>query len=249
MSIISLTSYTLLKLCSGCPNTLKKSLYVSAFCSIFLKFLSAFSSSWIFPCINKLFSSTDLVASNVINFGSFKGSRICWVFLFNFGIESFSKELYNLSWLLFKLSLSASHVVFNWNFLLLSISNILTSSVVIFSKPLFFSIFTIVNIEFNFLSLISYHISKTSFAFVFSKKLLSSMISPDIFENISSIHASVSWARLCNLSGYFNFKKSITEFWAVRSSCLNPSSKFSLIIPISSSNGTYFSITFFAFSL
>ena len=125
----------------------------------------------------------------------------------------------------------------------------MTSSVVIFSKPLFFNIFTIVNIEFNFLSLISYHISNTSFAFVFSKKDLSSIISPDIFENISSIQASVSWALLCNLSGYFNLRKSIVEFCAVLNSCLKPSSKFNLIIPISSSYGTYFSITFFAFSL
>ena len=155
--------------------------------------------------------------------------------MFNFGIESFSKELNNLSWLLFKLSLRVSHVVFSWNFLLFNISNILTSSVVIFSNPLFLSIFTIVNIEFNFLSLISYQISKTSFAFVFSKKDLSSIISPDIFLNISSIHSSVSLALSCNISGYSNLRKSITEFCAVRSSCLNPSSKLSLIIPISSS--------------
>ena len=111
-------------------------------------------------------------------------------------MESFSKELNNLSWDLFKLSFKVSHVVFNWNFLLLSNSNILTSSVVIFSNPLFFNIFTIVNIEFNFLSLISYQISKTSLAFVFSKKDLSSIISPDILVNISSIQASVSWALL-----------------------------------------------------
>ena len=167
--------------------------------------------------------------------GSFSGSNFCWVFLFNFGIESFSNELYNLSWLLFKLSFKVSQVVFNWNFLLLRSSNIFTSSEVIFSNPLFFNILTIVNIEFNFLSFISYQISKTSLALVFSKNDFSSMISPDILENISSIQASISCALLWSLSGYFNFKKSIVEFWAVLNSCLNPSSKFSLIIPISSS--------------
>ena len=150
---------------------------------------------------------------------------------------------------MFKLSFKASHVVFSWNFLLLSISNILTSSVVIFSKPLFFNIFTIVNIEFNFRSLISYQISKTSFAFVFSKKDLSSIISPDILASMSSIHISVSWARACSLSGYSTLRKSITEFCAVRNSDLSPSSKLNLIMPISSSYGIYFSITFFAFSL
>ena len=46
-----------------------------------------------------------------------------------------------------------------------------------------------------------------------------------------------------------SLRKSMTEFCAILNSCLRPSSKFNFIIPISSSKGTYLSITFLAFSL
>ena len=190
---ISFTSSTLAKLYSDLPSVTKNLLYISASRSILLKFCSSIFSSSMYDDMKSLLYVT--------SFSSVSGSRMRSVSRSNCGMDDFSSLAYSLSCDELRLLFIVSHFILSCIFFELMPSMVFTSSAVIFSKFLLLSSIAMFRYELSLRSLMSYHISRTSFACVFSKNAFSSMISPSIFFNMSSNQRSISAVRFFSSSG------------------------------------------------